>query len=349
MSFSHKKSILLALCLLLTISLALVGCGGSDNKASDGQDGKIAGKIMIYTSIYPDIIEVVKPEVKKAFADLDVAWFQGGTEKVLAKMAGEMQANKVSADLVMVADPSYYLTLKDKGMLLEYISPESEQINLEKDANGAWVPVRISNMVIAYNTEKVKPEDLPKSWQDLTDPKWKGKIAMPNPLLSGTAYVAVGALADKYGWEFFDKLKANDLKIEEGNSAIQNKLLNGEYLIVVILEENILKMAGTKNEPVKVIYPEDGVVMIPSPIGIMSTTNNVAGSKAMVDWWLSQEGQKAIVAGWMHSVRDDVGTPAGALPLKDFADNAVPVNWDKLAKDKEQIKEEFRTRVIDKQ
>lgn len=349
MSFSHKKGIL-ALCLLLIVSLALVGCGGSDKKDdSKANDGKITGKIMIYTSIYPDIIDRVKPDIKNAFPDLDVQWFQGGTEKVLAKMAGEMQANKIAADLVMVADPSYYLTLKDKDMLIEYISPESKDIAMEKDEKGSWTPVRISNMVIAYNTDKLSAEEAPKSWKDLTDPKWKGKIAMPNPLLSGTAYVAVGALADKYGWEYFDELKANDLKIEEGNSAIQNKLLTGEYLVVVILEENILKMADVKKEPVKVIYPEDGVVMVPSPIGIMKTTQNSAGAKAMVDWWLSKEGQKSIVSGWMHSVRADMEPPVGAPPLKEFASKAVPVNWGKLATEKEQIKEEFRTRVIDKQ
>ena len=62
-------------------------------------------------------------------------------------------------------------------------------------------------------------------------------------MLSGTAYVAVGALADKYGWEYFDKLKANGIRVEEGNSAIQNKLLTGEYAAAMILEENILKLA----------------------------------------------------------------------------------------------------------
>ena len=53
-------------------------------------------------------------------------------------------------------------------------------------------------MIIAYNSDKLSAEEAPKSWKDLTDPKWQGKIAMPNPMLSGTAFVAVAALADKY-------------------------------------------------------------------------------------------------------------------------------------------------------
>ena len=350
MNFSSKKAIF-ALCMVLVLSVALVGCGGSgDKKAEPAKtgDSKVSGKIMIYTSIYPDIIDKVKPAVKKAIPDLEVNWFQGGTEKVITKMAGEIQAQKIAADVLMVADPSYYYTLKDQKLLVNYVSPNAKDVIMEKDKDGAWTPVRISNMVIAYNTTKLKPEEAPKTWQDLTDPKWQGKIAMPNPLLSGTAYVAVAALSDKYGWEYFEKLKANGIRIEEGNSAIQNKLLTGEYLAVMILEENILKMADTKKEPVKVIYPEDGVIMVPSPIGIMSTTQNAPGAKAALDWWLSKEGQQTIVTGWMHSVRGDVEPPVGAPALKTFADKAVPTDWEKFSKEKEKYKEEFRARVMEK-
>ena len=128
----------------------------------------------------------------------------------------------------MVADPSYYIYLKEKGLLLDYKSPEIKHHIMEVDKDGAWTSVRVCNMIIAYNKDKIAKEDIPTSWEDLTNPKYKGRIAMPNPLLSGTAYVAVGALADKFGWEYFDRLKANGLRVEEGNSAIQNKLLTGD-------------------------------------------------------------------------------------------------------------------------
>ena len=179
----------------------------------------------------------------------------------------------------MVADPSYYLKLQEQGLLLPYKSKEDANVISEKDKDGNWYGVRISNMIIAYNSNKLKAEEAPKNWTDLTDPKWKGKIAMPNPMLSGTAYVAVGALADKYGWEYFDKLKANGLRVEEGNSAIQNKLLTGEYAAVMILEENILKLANTKKEPLKIVYPTDGVINVPSPIAIFKETKNPEGAK----------------------------------------------------------------------
>lgn len=343
-------SILAAVIAAMMLTVLAAGCGGgSSSQPADKPKatGGPKGTIMIYTSIYPDIIEQVKPAMKKAFPDLEVQWFQAGTEKVMAKVAGEIEANKIQADLLMVADPSYYLTLKEKNLLLKYDSPNRKDIKINKDNEGYWTGVRVSNMIIAYNTQKVTAADAPKSFKDLLDPKWKGRVAMPSPLLSGTAYVTVGALADKYGWEYFESLKANGLKVEEGNSAIQNKLVRGEYHAVVILEENILKMAD-KGEPVKVVYPEDGTIVIPSPVSIFNTSKNQEAAKAVLDWWLSKEGQEVIVKGWMHSVRDDVSSPIGAPALKTFAEKAPKLDWLKLSKDVEKIKETFRAKVLEK-
>lgn len=343
-----KAKWMLGAAAVLALSVALAGCGGGEKKEAP-KAGGVKGEVMVYTSMYPDIIDnMCKPSVAKAFPEMKVNWFQGGTEKVMTKIAGEIKAKKIGADVLMVADPSYYLKLNEQKLLLPYKSKEDANIISDKDPEGAWYAVRICNMIIAYNSDKLKAEDAPKNWTDLTDPKWKGKIAMPNPLLSGTAYVAAGALADKYGWEYFDKLKANGIRVEEGNSAIQNKLLTGEYAVAMILEENILKLVNTKKEPLKVIYPTDGVINIPSPIAIFNTTKNPDGAKALVDWWLSKEGQQAVVKGWMHSVRGDVDAPNLSLPTKKIVEGRLKVNWRNLADNNAKIKEEFRKRVMEK-
>ncbi len=346
-----NKKLMGAAALMTLATVLAVGCGGGDKKAAAPAEDKkgVSGELMVYTSIYPDIIDkLCKPNVAKAFPELKVTWFQGGTEKVKTKIAGEIKANKIGADVLMVADPSYYLALKKQNLLMNYKSKELEKVVLESDKDGAWLPVRVNNMIIAYNKDKIAKEDIPTSWEDLTLPKYKGKIAMPNPMLSGTAYVAVGALSDKLGWDYFKKLKANGLRIEEGNSAIQNKLLTGEYMAAVILEENILKLQETKKEPLAVCYPKEGCIIINSPIGIFKNTKNPEAAKAMVDWWLSPEGQKAVTAGWMHSVRGDVASPNGAtVKLADLNKNAIKIDWDKLANDEAKIKEQFRTIVME--
>ena len=218
----------LVVLVMFAIAAMAAGCGGDKKPAEQPKAEQKAkgpsGTLMIYTSIYPDIVELVKPAIAKKFPDLKVSWFQAGSEQVMAKLGGEIEAKKVAADVLLVADPAYYLTLKDKGLLMKYDSPMRKDITGNKDAEGYWTGVRINAIVMAYNTKKVKPEDAPKTWQELTDPKWKNRIAMANPLLSGTAYVGVGALQQKYGWEYFDKLKANGIKVEAGNTALAEQI-----------------------------------------------------------------------------------------------------------------------------
>ena len=151
-----KSKWMLGAAAMLALSVALAGCGGGDKKA-DNKAGGVKGDLMVYTSIYPDIIDnMCKPNVAKAFPDMKVNWFQGGTEKVITKITGEIKAKKIAADVLMVADPSYYLKLQEQGLLLPYKSKEDANVISEKDKDGNWYGVRISNMIIAYNSNKLK-------------------------------------------------------------------------------------------------------------------------------------------------------------------------------------------------
>ncbi|MGE5855486.1 MAG: ABC transporter substrate-binding protein, partial [Syntrophaceae bacterium] len=86
----------------------------------------VKGKVMIYSSIYLHIIEQLKPVLKQKFPDLDVQWFYGGSEKVIAKLVAEFDQGASMADLIMIADPAYYNTLKREGRLLQYKSPNAK-------------------------------------------------------------------------------------------------------------------------------------------------------------------------------------------------------------------------------
>jgi len=335
LKISGKKKTALLTALFVSLGI-LAGCGAKANEK---------GNVMIYTSIYPDIIELMKPVLKEKFPDITVEWFQGGTESVVTKITGEIEAKSIQADLLMVADPSYYLTLQKQDLLAKYDFAERAKTTM-KDAEGYWTGVRISNMIIAYNTDLVTEADAPKSFEDLLDPKWQGKIAMPSPLLSGTAFVAAGSLSEKYGWEYFDKLKANGVIVEKGNSAVQSKLLTGEYAVAMILEENILKLADA-GEPVKVVYPTDGTIVIPSPIAMFKASKNQDASKKIMEWFLTTEGQELIVKGWMHSVREDVASPKGAEALSSFIGTKMETNWSLFSTDSETIKSTFSKKVLE--
>ena len=248
-----------AVSLLLAGMLAVTGCGGTEKKPVEKPAEKAAAKpasgLTVYTSVYNGMVqEMAKPVVEQQLKDVKVNWQTAGSESVKAKLLDEMKDGHAEADLVMISDPDFYLRLKKDGKLLNYKSPESAELAEPVDSDGAFTPIRISAMVIAVHNDKIK--EPPRSWKDLLDPKYKGKIAMPNPKVAVTALATVAALTDKYGWEYWEKLKANGVIVSK-TLEMREKFAHGEYPITITMEENVLKQKA-QGVNATVVYPEEG-------------------------------------------------------------------------------------------
>jgi iron(III) transport system substrate-binding protein len=309
----------------------------------------LSGKVMIYSSIYLHIIEQLKPVLKEKFPTVEVEWFYGGSEKVITKLVAEFEQGKTMADLIMIADPAYYNSLKRDGRLLQYESPNMKYVYpawVDKDKY--YSGVRINVMGIAYNRNLVSAKDLPKTWADLADPKWKSKVGMPNPLLSGTAFVTVAGLvrSPKHGWGLLEAWRKNNIACEPGNGAVETKLLSGQFAMGMLLEENVLK-AINEGKPLGFVYPADGTLVNPAPIAVMKTTKNPAAAKAVYDFFLTKDGQQAIINGWMPSVRSDMPAPKHAgLKITEVMKIALPMDWEAISQEPEKLKEKFDQIVL---
>jgi iron(III) transport system substrate-binding protein len=311
------------------------------------------GKILIYTSMYEDIIEAMDKVLEKQFPNCDIEFFYGGTGALQAKIAAEQVSGKLGCDMLMVAEPSYSLELKEKGILYPYLSPEAANLDFEYDPEGYWTPVRISNMVLAYNPEKLPKDSIPTSLRDFAfDSNVQGAISMSNPLTSGTAMASVTALKDTYGYEYFEALGRQKVMVESGSVAL-SKLESGECKVIMILEESVLKKREEEGSKLEVIYPTDGTIIIPSTIMTVndqwSANKNVAAAQAITDWFLSPEGQANIVAGWMHSPRAGFPKlPYDAIPTTEIKANNLPVNWENCYRQREEIRTKFEEAVTSK-
>jgi len=315
--------------------------------ASGGLDTASKNKIVIYTSMYQDVIDSVKAELKNKFPKYNIEFVYGGTGTLENKISIERAGGRLGCDILMVADPAYSLELKDRGMLHPFISKEAPSLAFDYDPEGYWYPVRVSNMVLAYNPERHPRSNLPDSFRYFAfDPRVTGAISMRNPLVSGTTMAAATALRDKYGYEYFEALGRQRVIIDYGSDETLRKLESGECRIVMILEESILKIREEKSSKLEVIYPADGVVVIPSPIMIInnkwSANRNIKAAEEITNWFLSIEGQNAIVAGWMHSVRADFDkVPYDSKPINEIRTNSIPVIWENVYKQREDIHRRF--------
>jgi len=332
-------------CFLIVLAMAssLLFAGGSADK-------KPTGKIVIYTSMYEEVVEVVKNELQKDFPKCTIEFVFGGTGRMEYRVATERAAGKLGCDILMLAETSFSLEMKERNMLHPYLSKEALNLAFEYDPAGYWYPVRINNMVLAFNPDLNPRNTLPHSFYDFAnDSRVRNAIAIRNPSISGTSLAALSALRDKYGYEYFDALSRQGIHLSYGNEAI-TQLESGEYKIIMVLEESILQRRQIRDSTLEVIYPTDGTVMIPSTIMIVdskwSANKNIHTAEKITDWFLSEKGQNAIVDGWMHSVRADFPrVPYDSLSTTEIRRSSIPVNWERNYLQKEEIQLRFDENV----
>lgn len=279
---------------------------------------KPSGEVMIYTSMYRSVIDAVKPVLAEQLPGVTVKWLQGGSEKLGTRLDAELSVAAPQADIVMTSDPLWYERLWQNGHLKPYASIGA--LAMPRDLvhpKGAFATTRISTMVIAYNTRFVKPEEAPKTFASLFDPKWKGRVTTPDPLGSGTTFTTLAFLAYHEGPEIIDRMKAAQTISSGGNSSTMTRLESGEHHVGFVLLENVMK-ARLAGSPIGFEIPEEGAVLVPGPISILEKTQNLRAAQAVYDVLVSEAVQKKIVAGWMHSPLPKVAAPEGAPPLKEL-------------------------------
>lgn len=313
----------------------------------------VTGDVMIYTSMYQFVIDMMQEAVKEEFPNLNVTFFYGGTGKLQEKIYGEQSTGTLGCDMMLVAEPAFSLELKEGGWLHSYKTPAAENLRFPYDEDGYWYPVRVCNMVMAYNPEKHTPEELPKTFKEFAeDPSLKGKISMGNPLTSGTTMAAVASLSDKYGYEYFEALGKNDVMIESGSVAL-DKIGTGECDVIMILEESVLQRRKEDGSKLACIYPEDGNILIPSTVMTVaedkSPNMNIEACEAITDWLLSEAGQKFVVQGYMHSVlKDFPEVPYDSISTDTLIEKDMGVDWVRCYTQREEIRTKFQEAVTTK-
>lgn len=339
---------------LLPLILALALIVGIVPSASAVNED-VSGTLMIYTSMYQFVIDMMDEAIKAEFPNLVPGnegsfFFYGGTGALQTKVAGEMETGTLGCDMLLVAEPAYSLELKEGGWLHQYETDAAANLRFPYDEEGYWYPVRVCNMVLAYNPDLKTPDQLPKTFEAFAkDPSLKGKISMGNPLTSGTTMAAVAALSDKYGYEYFDGLGANNVMIESGSTALA-KLQTGECDVIMILEESVLKDRKEKGSQLACIYPEDGVILIPSTVMTVaeekSANMNIEACEAVTDWLLSAEGQKFMTEGYMHSVLTGFETvPYDSVSTDGLIEKDMGVDWVRCYTQREEIRTQFQEKV----
>lgn len=323
----------------------LIGAMALSMACTKSNESKSAKKeLWIYTSLYKDTIADMTPILEKEFPGVKFKWYQAGSEDIATKVNAELMAGKVQADIIMASDRFWFQEMADKGHLHAYKSPQAEKVNASlKHPDGFYSTVSIPVMVLAYNEEAVSTKEAPRTFKEMATKKWKSKFTTGSPLASGTNFTTVAMLVDSYGWDFVKGLRSNETISEGGNSAVLRRIQNKERPVGWVLLENVLRFQG-KDKRLKVVYPEDGVVLHTNVLAVTKKTGDRKLAEDFVDWMFGPKGQDMMVKYYMYSPLPDHKPPKGAKSFAQVSKKSFP--WtkefiEKTVKTRETIKEKF--------
>ncbi|MEI7673985.1 MAG: ABC transporter substrate-binding protein [Deltaproteobacteria bacterium] len=271
-----------------------------------------AAEVVLYSSNPSELLDLVSKgfEVKTG---IKVSIVRLGTGEAMKRIAAEK--DKPLCDVFWSGDVAVLENAKENFQT--YRSPEAKALPtgyVEKEAR--WTASNAHVMIIMVNKSLVKAAEMPKSWKDLFDPKWKGKIVMANPEKSGSAYAQAYGIHKLYGWDGINKLIANS-KILDSSSLIYKGVAAGEYPLGVTMEYAAHRyiVGGDKN--VGIVYPADGAFMAPEATGIVKNCPHPEEAKKFVDYLISKKVVDEIFDKFSRRpARIDAGDTEGLPSLK---------------------------------
>lgn len=269
-----------------------------------------------------------------------VELFRSGGSAVLRRFMQELSTGTKAADVLTTSDPAASAALAQRGAFVAFKPKNFDKIPDEvKDKDGYWIAQRLNMLAIAVRGDKVAPADRPKTWSDLTNPKYKNMMVMPDPSFTSLQLVAVGTLSQKLGWSFYKKLKANGIMIVEGHQQVADMLKSGERTIAAEELDSYAAADRKAGHPIVTIFPTEGAFAIASPTAIVKGGPDPNAAKVFAQFMIGDEVQKMFPSVGIFAARRDVPPPAGNPALGSL--KLMPVDYGALEKREARIKDRF--------
>jgi iron(III) transport system substrate-binding protein len=292
---------------------------------------KKEGRLVLYSTYDSN---AMKPIVDRFQAEsgLPVDVIRLTSQPMFERVTAEFAAHKLAADYVDTTDITLTSQLAAKGVFRGFAVPGFGAIEpVLRDGGGKWYSIIRSVMVIGVNTAVVKPSDVPSTWADLLDPKWKGKLGLASIDAGGTAYSLYFFLRQRFGVAYWQKLAAQKARIVPTASPVMTDLGRGETSVAV--DPLSLMVAGAATgAPIKIITPAEGVPSFGISGGITATAPHPHAAEVWMDWITSKHGAAVIGSTGAYGILRGEATPSVAgvtLPPEDKIYNIRVADYDR--------------------
>jgi iron(III) transport system substrate-binding protein len=282
---------------------------------------KKEGKLSFYTAMDIPVAERLAKAFEARFVGISVRVERSGSERIYQRMEQERGSNIFAVDVINSADAAHFIVWKRNGWLEPYLPEEAaREFPAEyRDRDGTHITTRIWLSSLGYNTNLVKAADAPKSYADLLDPKWMGKIIKAHPAYAGSIMTATFQISRELGWQYFEALAKQKVLQVQSSTDPPKKLALGERAVMADGNDYNLLQLKEQGAPVEVVYALEGTPLISAPSGLLKQAPNPNAARVFYSWLHSIEAQQLLVDfACQHSVHAQAKEKPGRRKLSEI-------------------------------
>ena len=286
---------------------------GADRDARLVTGAKKEGELVIYTSAQADDIGLVAKAFEQKYG-VKVTMWRASSEKVLQRALAEAKANRHAVDLAETNGPELEM-LHREGLAQAVKSPYlADIIPAAKQPHGEWVGTRLNVFALAYNTKAVKKDELPKSYADLAQPRWKGRLGIEADDTEWLAGV-LAQIGEQKGVELFrDIVQKNGISVRRGHTLLTNLVASGEVPLALTVYN--YKAEQLKNQGAPIDWFAIGkAVARPNGAAVMKRAPHPNAAVLFYDFEISEEGQRILAKRDFVPTNRKVESPLNKIPL----------------------------------
>jgi iron(III) transport system substrate-binding protein len=252
---------------------------------------KKEGRVFVYGTVIPQVMKLIEAGFEAKYG-VNIEYWRGDATKVIDRVLTEWRAGKPGFDMVIGARGPLSLG-KNDGVYAKFVPASAANFPAKfRDKDGQLTAWRVTPVGVLTNTELVKSGDMPKSWDDLLDPKWQGKITMPDPSRHASTATFLWNLQKIKGDKWIDFVRALAKQkplLVESYSSVPNAIVRGEASLGISYIQYVPQTKG----PIG-FAPIDQVFADPSDAGISAKAANPNAARFLIDYLCSPEGQKKV-------------------------------------------------------
>lgn len=299
------RSLLIAVCAAVAGGAA-IGQARADSSSELIAAAKKEGELVLYTAMQRKVIAQSVEMFQKKYG-IKVTFVRKGSGGIIQMVEAERETKNHKGDVADLWDPPTFRAWKKDGLFLSYKPAEGDKIKKELiDPDWEIVTASPVTIVMVYNTRALKKDQAPKSFKDVLNPKWKGKLTHSDPVYSGSTTAAVNILMNLYGWKFYQDLAAQKPLIVQSIGATPRLLLSGEAQVGITAIDADIRDYMAKGEPLDVIIPAEGVPYFTWDAAILKTAPHKNAAKLWMDFLVSKEHQAFLASQKYYPSRTDV-------------------------------------------